>query len=84
MEKFQSIRTIRVSKNRHCISLMWDSKRYRYYNGSVIGSSLCPNKLIKSKIKDGFEQLNSKFKEAIEVAVDETVEKMVKDPLKSA
>ena len=66
MEKFQSIRTIRVSKNRHCISLMWDSKRYRYYNGSIIGSSLCPNKLIKSKIKDGFEQLNAQFKEAIE------------------
>jgi len=67
MGKFQSIRVVRVSKNRYCISLLWAGERYRFYNGSVIGSWSSPNKLANNQIRGGFEKLNSEFQMAIEV-----------------
>ena len=67
MEKYQSIRVVRVSKNRFCISLIWEGKRYRFYNGFIIGSWSSPNKLSKSKIRAGFDGLNAEFQNALEV-----------------
>lgn len=67
MSEFQSIKVVRVSKGRYCISIIWTGVRYRYYNGKKIGSWSVPNKSpIKSRVR-AFEKLRVEFQRAIDI-----------------
>jgi len=65
MEKFQSIRVVRVSKSRYCISLVWEGTRYRFSNGQRIGSWSKPQLSPTAKRLSAYESLCSEFQRAI-------------------
>lgn len=67
MGELQSIRVVKVSEGRYCISLLWRGCRYRFYNGNHIGSWSKPNGLPASKRKRAFEDLCIEFQRAIEL-----------------
>ena len=67
MSHFQSINVIKVSRSRFCISLMWDGKRYRFYNGQTIASTARPNALPQKTRRQGFENLSIEFQRVINV-----------------
>ena len=67
MEKFQSIRVVRVSQSRYCISLFWGGKRHRFYNGQRIGSWSKPQLSPTAKRLSAYESLCSEFQRAIEL-----------------
>lgn len=65
MGELQSIRVVKVSDGRYCISLLWGGCRYRFYNGNQIGSWSKPHGLPASKRKQAFEELCIEFQRAI-------------------
>jgi hypothetical protein len=65
MEKFQSIRVVKVSKARYCISIVWEGTRYRFSNGQRIGSWSKPQLSPTTKRLRAYESLCSEFQRAI-------------------
>ena len=65
MNGFQSIQVTKQSKDKYYISIHWNGKRLRKYNGFAIGESDRPNTLPKSIREKGFHQLLQKFTKAI-------------------
>jgi integrase len=67
MGELQSIRVVKVSKGRYCISLLWAGLRYRFYNGARIGSWSKPQSLPLAKRQRAFEDLCLEYQRAIDV-----------------
>ena len=67
MENFQSIRVVRVSKERYCISIVWEGSRHRFSNGQRIGSWSKPQFLPSSKRLRAYESLCREFQRAIDL-----------------
>jgi integrase len=67
MGELQSIRVVKVSKGRYCISLVWAGLRYRFYNGVRIGSWSKPQSLPLAKRQRAFEDLCLEYQRAIEL-----------------
>lgn len=67
MGELQSIRVVKVSKGRYCISLVWAGLRYRFYNGARIGSWSKPQSLPLAKRQRAFEDLCLEYQRAIDV-----------------
>ena len=67
MGELQSIRVVKVSKGRYCISLVWAGHRYRFYNGARIGSWSKPQSLPLAKRPRAFEDLCLEYQRAIDV-----------------
>ena len=67
MGELQSIRVVKVSKGRYCISLVWAGHRYRFYNGVRIGSWSKPQSLPLAKRQRAFEDLCLEYQRAIEL-----------------
>ena len=67
MGELQSIRVVKVSKGRYCISLVWAGLRYRFYNGARIGSWSKPQSLPLAKRQRAFEDLCLEYQRAINV-----------------
>lgn len=67
MGELQSIRVVKVSKGRYCISLVWAGLRYRFYNGARIGSWSKPQSLPLAKRQRAFEDLCLEYQRAIEI-----------------
>jgi integrase len=67
MGELQSIRVVKVSKGRYCISLVWAGHRYRFYNGARIGSWSKPQSLPLAKRQRAFEDLCLEYQRAIDV-----------------
>jgi integrase len=65
MGDFQSIRVVKVSKGRYCISLLWAGQRYRFYNGSKIGSWSKPQSVPIGKRLKAYEDLCLEYEKAI-------------------
>jgi integrase len=67
MGELQSIRVVKVSKGRYCISLVWAGLRVRFYNGARIGSWSKPQSLPLAKRQRAFEDLCLEYQRAIEI-----------------
>ena len=67
MRELQSIRVVKVSKGRYCISLLWAGCRYRFYNGHYIGSWSKPLSLPLQKRLRAYESLCLEYQRAIEL-----------------
>jgi len=67
MKEFQSIRVVKVSKGRYCISLLWGGYRFRYYNGHQIGSWSKPQSLPINKRLRAIEELYVEYQRAIDI-----------------
>lgn len=67
MGELQSIRVVKVTKGRYCISLVWAGLRYRFYNGARIGSWSKPQSLPLAKRQRAFEDLCLEYQRAIEI-----------------
>ena len=67
MGELQSIRVVKVSKGRYCISLVWAGLRYRFYNGVRIGSWSKPQSLPLAKRQRAFEDLCLEYQRVIDV-----------------
>jgi len=67
MGELQSIRVVKVSKGRYCISLIWAGLRYRFYNGARIGSWSKPQSLPLAKRQRAFEDLCLEYHRAIDI-----------------
>jgi integrase len=65
MELYDSLRVTRVTKDRFCITLYFEGKKYRFYNGHSIGSASSPNRLPAKERKSSFESLLREFQRAI-------------------
>lgn len=64
---FQLIRVTRESKNKYYLSIFWNGRRYRYFNGKPIGSTARPN-LLPPKLRHGaFFELKKEYIKAIEL-----------------
>ena len=67
MGELQSIRVVKVSKGRYCISVVWGGCRYRFYNGHYIGSWSKPQSLPPPKRLRAAEELCLEYQRAIEL-----------------
>jgi integrase len=67
MGELQSIRVVKVSKGRYCISVVWGGCRYRFYNGHYIGSWSKPQSLPQTKRLRAMEELCLEYQRAIEL-----------------
>ena len=67
MGELQSIRVVKVSKGRYCISLLWAGIRYRFYNGHYIGSWSKPQSLPPNKRLRAVEELCLEYQRAIDL-----------------
>jgi integrase len=65
MELYDSLRVTRVTKDRYCITLYFEGKKFRYYNGHSIGKTNFPNRLPAKERKATFERLLREFRMAI-------------------
>ena len=65
MELYDSLRVTRVTKDRFCITLYFEGKKHRLYNGHSIGSASSPNRLPAKERKSSFESLLREFQRAI-------------------
>jgi integrase len=65
MALFDCARITRVSNDRLCVSVLWEGKRYRFYNGNPIGSPTAPNKSPLKSRKAGFERLLGEYQMAL-------------------
>ena len=61
MEELKSILVTKVSKDRYCLAITWEGKRYRFYSGEKIGIDLKPNQLPTSERKIGFNHLKRQY-----------------------
>ena len=59
------MRVVKVSKGRYCISLLWAGQRYRFYNGSKIGSWSKPQSVPVGKRLKAYEDLCIEYEKAI-------------------
>ena len=66
MFSFQSIKVVKVSKERYCLSLIWNNCRFRFYNGDPIASVSKPQALPPAERPIGFEHLAFEYKIAID------------------
>jgi integrase len=60
-----TISVTRVQNEKFCISLTYNSKRYKYYNGKPIGLLKSPNKLPVSERRAAFEDLKLDYQLAL-------------------
>ena len=67
MGELQSIRVVKVSKGRCCISVLWGGCRYRFYNGQYIGSWSKPGSLPQIKRVRAYEDLCLEYQRAIDL-----------------
>jgi len=67
MGGLQSIRVVKVSKGRYCISVVWEGSRYRFYKGSYIASWSKPQSLPVGKRLRAFEDLCLEYQRAIDL-----------------
>ena len=67
MDELQSIRVVKVSKGRYCISVVWGGCRYRFYNGHNIGSWSKPQALPQTKRLRAMEDLCLEYQRAIDL-----------------
>ena len=67
MGELQSIRVVKVSKGRYCISVVWGGCRYRFSNGVCIGSWSKPLSLPLQKRLRAYESLCLEYQRAIEL-----------------
>ena len=65
MIEFDNLKITRVNNNRYCIYLIWQGRKYRYYNGNAIGSSSAPNQLAVKHRLAAFESLLREFQVAV-------------------
>jgi integrase len=61
MEELKSILVTKVSKDRYCLAITWEGKRYRFYSGEKIGIDSKPNQLPTSERKTGFNHLKRQY-----------------------
>ena len=61
MEELKSILVTKVSKDRYCLAITWEGKRYRFYSGEKIGINSKPNQLPTSERKKGFNHLKRQY-----------------------
>ena len=61
MEELKSILVTKVSKDRYCLAITWEGKRYRFYSGEKIGIDSKPNQLPTSDRKTGFNHLKRQY-----------------------
>ena len=66
MFSFQSIKVVKVSEERYCLSLIWNNSRFRFYNGNPIASVSKPQTLPPAERAIGFEYLAVEYKIAID------------------
>ena len=60
-----TISVTRVQNEKFCISLTYNSRRYKYYNGKPIGLLTAPNKLPVSERRAAFEDLKLDYQLAL-------------------
>ena len=61
MDELKSILVTKVSKDRYCLAITWEGKRYRFYSGEKIGIDSKPNQLPTSERKTGFNHLKRQY-----------------------
>ena len=60
-----TISVTNVKEGRYCISLTYQGKRYRFYNGNAIGLRKSPNRYPKEERRAAFEDLKLDYQLAI-------------------
>ena len=75
-----TISVTRVQNEKFCISLTYNSKRYKYYNGKPIGLFKSPNKLPVSERRAAFEDLKLDYQLASQALPQLTNLKYTSEP----
>ena len=86
MGELQSVRVVRVSKGRYCVSVIWEGTRHRFSNGQRIGSWSKPQSMPSSKRLRAYQSLCTEFERAIDLGwtpSDDWSEKLNQTRLKS-